>query len=348
MNNFKGINILRRKITKGITKNIGNSSINKNTKPLQKVNVKRILVSRPNHRLGNLLLITPLIQDISRIFPNAKIDVFVKGNLGPIVFKNYENVDRIIKLPKKHFKEIFQYLRGWLRLKKLNYDIVINVVQNSSSGRLSTKIAKANYKFYGGNEENGEYTPIGSNHIAKAPVYNFRNYLFQLGMQIENTAVPQLNLKLSAAEIAEGNKMLKELIKKDEKTICLFTYATGSKCYDEAWWLKFHSRLKQEYPNLNFVEVLPVENVSQISFKEPSFYSKDIREICAFIANTDIFIGADSGIMHLASASGTPTMGLFMGKTDVYEPCGPKSLGFSTHENNLDEAIKEINNILCA
>jgi ADP-heptose:LPS heptosyltransferase len=37
------------------------------------------------------------------------------------------------------------------------------------------------------------------------------------------------------------------------------------------------------------------------------FYSKDIREIGAVIANTEIFIGADSGIMHLASASLTPT-----------------------------------------
>jgi ADP-heptose:LPS heptosyltransferase len=41
------------------------------------------------------------------------------------------------------------------------------------------------------------------------------------------------------------------------------------------------------------------ENVSQIAFKSPTFYSKDIREIGAVIANTEIFIGADSGIMHL-------------------------------------------------
>jgi hypothetical protein len=38
------------------------------------------------------------------------------------------------------------------------------------------------------------------------------------------------------------------------------------------------------------------ENVSQIAFK-PTFYSKDIREIGAVIANTEIFIGADSGII---------------------------------------------------
>jgi ADP-heptose:LPS heptosyltransferase len=52
-----------------------------------------------------------------------------------------------------------------------------------------------------------------------------------------------------------------------------------------------------------------------------TFYSKDIREIGAVIANTEIFIGADSGIMHLASASLTPTVGLFSRPNQVtYAP----------------------------
>jgi ADP-heptose:LPS heptosyltransferase len=65
----------------------------------------------------------------------------------------------------------------------------------------------------------------------------------------------------------------------------------------------FYDRLKAEYPNYNIIEVLPVENVSQIGFKAPTFYSKDVREIGALMANTEVFIGGDSGIMHLASAS---------------------------------------------
>jgi hypothetical protein len=64
-----------------------------------------------------------------------------------------------------------------------------------------------------------------------------------------------------------------------------------------------YDRLKAEYSNYNIIEVLPVENVSQIGFKAPTFYSKDVREIGALMANTEVFIGGDSGIMHLASAS---------------------------------------------
>lgn len=93
--------------------------------------------------------------------------------------------------------------------------------------------------------------------------------------------------------------------------------------------------------------MLPVENVSQISFKEPTFYSKDIREIVAFIANTNVFVGADSGIMHLASASGTPVIGLFsVTRPEMYAPYGPQSLGINTNEKNAEEIIKKIDVIL--
>ena len=57
--------------------------------------------------------------------------------------------------------------------------------------------------------------------------------------------------------------------------------------------------------------MLSIENISMIQFRAPTFYSKDIRQIGSLIANTEVFIGADSGIMHLASSSQTPTVGLF-------------------------------------
>jgi ADP-heptose:LPS heptosyltransferase len=58
--------------------------------------IKRILITRPNHRLGNQLLITPLLKEVHDQFPNARLDLFLKGNLGHMIFKNYEYVDDII------------------------------------------------------------------------------------------------------------------------------------------------------------------------------------------------------------------------------------------------------------
>ena len=192
---LKKVDRFRRKFMRNFSKNIGSSQSKKNVDPIVAEHVKRVLISRPNHRLGNQLLISPLVQEVSDVFPNAKIDLFVKGNVALILFKNYESIDRIIRLPKKHFRQIFQYIGGWIKLRSRKYDLVINVEKGSSSGRLSTKFAKSKYKFFGDVEANLQDKYSDYNHIAKYPVYNFRNYITKLGITIEDKVIPPLNIK---------------------------------------------------------------------------------------------------------------------------------------------------------
>ncbi|TDE54317.1 glycosyltransferase family 9 protein [Flavobacterium sp. GT3P67] len=348
MSILKKVNVFRRILTHSLTKNIGSSQKNQDIDLTQKIEIKRVLISRPNHRLGNLLLITPLVQDVITTFPECKIDLFVKGGLTPIVFKNYTNIDYIIELPKKPFKHLIAYFQVWIKIKRQHYDIVINVDKNSSSGRLSAQFADAKYKFFGEADETIQLKHADYDHIAKYPVYEFRSFLTKLGFQENENPVPSLDLKLSLAELAEGKKIVDKIVPDDKKTISIFTYATDDKCYSETWWEEFYGRLKIEYEDYNIIEVLPVENISKIGFKAPTFYSKDIREIGSVIANTEIFIGADSGIMHLASASLTPTVGLFSrSNQNKYEPYNNNSVAINTNTSTTEESIKVINNILC-
>jgi len=273
--------------------------------------------------------------------------LFVKGTLAPIVFQNYENIDKIIDLPKKPFKELIKYLKVWTLIRKQNYDLVINVDQNSSSGRLAVQFSTAKYKFFGDLPENVTLPYQDYPHIAKYPVYNFRYALTQFGIENKEEPVALIDLKLSPSEIAEGKKTLDKIIDQNKKTIAIFTFATGDKCYCVSWWEDFYAALKKEYPNHNIFEVLPVENVSQINFQAPSFYSKDVREIGSVLANAAVFVGADSGIMHLASASKVPTVGLFsISKLNKYEPYGNNSIGIDTTKNEIPDFIKAINSIL--
>ncbi|MFM7780406.1 MAG: glycosyltransferase family 9 protein [Alphaproteobacteria bacterium] len=52
----------------------------------------------------------------------------------------------------------------------------------------------------------------------------------------------------------------------------------------------------------------------------------DLPEVAAVLSRAAMFIGNDSGLMHLAAAAGAPTIGLF-GPTpsDEYGPAGPKA-----------------------
>jgi len=342
----KRINAFRRKLMHYLTNKIVDVGFS-DKEILNTIDVKRVLICRPNHRLGNQLLISPLVQEVINTFPECKIDLLVQGNLAQIIFKNYENVNKIIGLPRKPFKQPFKYIYAWWSIKKQPYDLVINAVRSSSSGKISTQFSNSKHKFFGDFNEDSQSKFKDFNHIAKNSIYSLRDYLNTLGFIENNKEIPLLDLKLSTDEIARGHKILKDLVKNDKKIISIFTYATDDKCYSESWWLNFYKRLKVEYSSYNIIEVLPVENVSQINFKAPSFYSKDIREIGSVIANTEVFIGADSGIMHLASASLTPTVGLFSrANQNEYEPYGNHSIGINTNNSNEKDYIQIINEIL--
>ena len=343
----KSINNFRRHLMQGLTKNIGRSDF-KNAKVKSNLDIKRILICRPNHRLGNQLLLTPLVQELTATFPGCKIDLFIKGGLAPIVLKNYPEIDRIMSLPRKPTKEPLKYFKVWFDLKKHAYDLVINADTKSSSGRISAKIVSSKVKFFG--DENDTDTTIKPDdyfHFAKHPIYNLRENLNAIGIETSKGSIPNLDLKLSAEEISQGKKIVDTLVNNNQKVISIFTFATGNKCYTEEWWMPFYEKLQTAFPEYSIIEILPVENVSQINFKATSFYSKDVREMAAVIRNTAVFIGADSGIMHLASASKTPTVGLFsVTKADRYAPYNEGSLAVNTNETDADGIIQIVNTIL--
>lgn len=310
--------------------------------------IQRILICRPNHRLGNLLLITPLIQEVRETFPQAKIDLFVKGNLGSSIFKNYNNINTIIQLPRRPYKNVLKYLDGWWTIiREKQYDIAINVIDKSSSGRLSTQFANSKCRFFSdiNNDIPSKYDD--HEHMAKYPVYRLRSYLDKLGVKKSAKQIAPLSLELSSSEILKGKELLNGLVNNNKRTIGLFTYATGKKRYSTVWWEEFYSRIKSEYKEFNVIEVLPVENISQLSFKAPTFYSKDIRQIGSLIANIDVFISADGGMMHLASAVQTPTIGLFkVTNPNAYEPYNNKSVAVNTNGVDMDECVRILSRIL--
>lgn len=332
------INIVKRKLTRGITSLI----INPNPPEFRKGSIKKILVSRPNHRLGNLILVTPLLQELENSFPNCEIDIFVKGTLGPIVLKEYKSVNEIIELPKEHFKGLLNYIYNWFKLRKKRYDLAINAAPNSSSGRLSVKISRGKYKLFGA--ENVDYSEIDFNyaHIAKLPICCLRKAIGSQGPKI-----PTLNLKLSIEEINKGREILKGITKSDKKVISIFTYATGDKCHSKDWWKEFYQALKKEFPQYYVLEILPKENISQIDFVAPQFYSHDLREIGGVLANTEVFIGADSGMMHLAVGSNIPVVGLFnVSNINKYQPYGNKNVAVNTNEASINEVMGILSGIL--
>lgn len=332
----------KRKLMGFLTSRIGKSKIP--AKPLKIDEVQKVLVIRPNHRLGNQLLISPLIQEIENTFQACSIDLFLKGPLGEIIFKNYHSVNECLSLPKRHFNALHSYFYCWTKLLFKKYDLVINAVPESSSGRIASMITRGTYKIYGTVGENDLNQLQDCNHIAKKPVYHLRK---QSGISLSEE-VPELNIRLSTEEIRKGKEVISRLFNNDKKTIALFTYATRDKCYPKEWWGDFYNSLTEKYQHeFNFLEILPKENVSQINFKTQTLYSQDLREIAAVIKNTEILIAADSGMMHLGCASNTPVIGLFsVTDSSIYGPYGGHNIAVNTNHDSLNGIMNYISGIL--
>jgi ADP-heptose:LPS heptosyltransferase len=331
----------------GLTRYVGFSDTK--IKAGEGAGIKRILLCRPNSRLGNQLMITPLVQECIARFPGCRIDLFVRGSLAEIIFKNYEETDRIIELPRKPFRQLGQYLKVWLSLRQRRYDLAVNVTEGSSSGRLATRFARARWRLFNNTDPRLDWSALfsGYGHMAQNPVYNLRLCL-PLSRREQQGPVPPLSLRLSAGELANGRKVLRRYADDTKPVICLYTFATGLKCYSKEWWAVMYAGLKEAFGDrYHLIEVLPAENVSQIDFCAPSYYSRDLREIASVIANSALFVGADSGIMHLAAASGTPVAGLFsVTEMYVYRPYGGLNLAINTNRTNTDRIIVELNMIL--
>jgi heptosyltransferase-3 len=334
----KRVNNIRRKLLGRLTRRLGSST----TQPVrgELSEIKRILVSRPNHRLGNLLMITPLLRELSEMFPTAKVDLLVGGRVAPTLFRYYKNVDAIYSLPRKPLRSLLQYVRGWTSIRRRRYDLAINVIENSSSGRISVVLANARLKFLGEIDDDVRTKYPDHEHMAKKPVYGLREFVRRLGFNVIRKPVPVLDIMLTPEEIAAGAQELRILTGNRRRTIALYTYATGTKCYNKAWWSQAFTKFRDHFLQFNIIEILPVENVSLIDFQAPSFYSKDLRQIASLIHNVEVFIGADSGMVHLASAAQGRVIGLFkFDNMETYRPYNDGSIGVNTNDTDLDTLI---------
>ncbi len=342
------INHHRRQIMSALTKRLGSAHLEPSLEVGKQIQIKKVLIVRPNHRLGNQLLTTPLVQEIEKLFPDCKIDIFAKGGVAFPIFQNYASIDKIYKLPRKPFSNLLKYVMCWISIKRKHYDLVINGDANSSSGRMLTNLAKAPLKIFGDGYPETKQLYLDYQHIAKYPVYNLRFYLSKLGHTLNKEDAPLLNIKLTQEEISNGKSTLDNLVKNSLPTICVYTNATGSKCYSEEWWESFYDKLKTNFAsNYNIIEMLPVENISKINFQAPHIYSTDIREMASIITNTTVFIAADNGVMHLASASLTPIIGLFSrGNKAIYEPYGNGSIALHTEVKSQEDCIEAVKNML--
>jgi heptosyltransferase-3 len=297
--------------------------------------IHRILICRVSHTLGNTLLLTPLLRELQKIYPGAEVDVVTRSEVAEEIFGTFSCVRHIYRLPRHGVASPWRLARIVRTLRAQNYDLAIDPCVCSQSDRIGVLAARATRKLgYVAPGKSGALShriavPTSVRHVGQLPVYLLRA---ATGQSVQ-ALYPPLDVCLTPAERAFGAELLAALTPvraTPAPLIGLFASATGTKHLGAEWWQRFAQRLAERAPGIGIVEIVPVSGTALLGNGVPTFYSSDLRRLASVISGLSLFISADCGVMHLACASGTPTVGLFS-VTDVKE-WGP----YGVHDSALE------------
>lgn len=306
--------------------------------------IHRILVVRPNHRLGNTLMLTPLLAELEMAYPGAEVDVLCAGPAAAEIFASNRMVRNVWSLPRRIVRHPW-FSSTLVRQMRTNpYDLAIDPCIGSHSGRMLLMLSRARYKlgFVGnhlaGGVNCGVAVPEGLEHMAQLPVYLLRK---ARGETFDLQHCPRLDIGLTAAELGAGRDIVarlaatatadRESMDSDRRPLIgLFGDASGVKHFPDAWWASVIEDLKNQCPRATLIEIVPVSGRSKFGDSLPTYYSTSIRRMAAVMAALDLVVSADCGVMHLAVASGTATAGIFsVTSQKQYGPYGSSNFAIS-------------------
>lgn len=339
---------LRSPIPSGVFLNLAIAALHSDGVPRN--GIYRILICRPNHRLGNMLLMTPLITELERLYKGAEIDIVAEGSLAADIFATFFSVKNVYGLPRRGFKRPIRFLSLIFRIRKTNYDLIIDPCMGSGFSRALTRVFKGRYKLgYAYPRAQGLTHAVPASkapaHMAKRPVALVRHGL-PPAMQA-HAAFPVMDIRLTEAERLCGKALVRELFaeapQRGSHTIGIFADATGRKRYSPEWWTAFIGSLRERAPHCDIMEIVPMHGRSMLGAQWPSYYSSSIRRMSAVMAAIDLMISADCGVMHLAVASQVPTVGMFsVTDANIYGPLGTRNSPLLTHDISAADAALRI------
>lgn len=294
--------------------------------------IHRILICRVNHRLGNNVLLSATLRELETLYPGAEIDIASAGDSARALFAERFQVNRVLCLSRRAVRHPWQSLRWLLAIRATTYDLAVDPCVRSHSGRLLLGLCNARFKVgfpYANHHPNARHYSINRpSHMAKCGVFLSRT----AHAGTTDAHWPPLDVQLAAAERQRGRDTLQNLFRDgfdpDRPIIGVFPHASGNKRLAESWWLAFVATLQQQRPQLRLLNILAHHGQSQLPDSLPPIYSSDLRKLASVLGNLQGFISADCGVMHLAAAVGTPTLGLFTRPNlATYAPYGAGNRG---------------------
>jgi ADP-heptose:LPS heptosyltransferase len=291
--------------------------------------VQRIAVVRPNHRLGNTLLLTPLVQALQARFPDAHIELVTACSDTAAAFEHFEQVRAAHVFPTHSYRHPLQVLALLLKLRRSRYDLAVDPIPRSRAGRFLLGWLRARERVgfrWGVAWRDRPLTravdaSAAPRHFAHAPLYLLSSAYAEApadastGSPARGTTVP-LDLRLTEAERRLGAVRLATALGQGDSpmrapTVAIFAHASGQKGFAIDWWRQLIHVLRQRLPDVRMLEIVPADRNTRLADLIPGLHTPQLRLLAATLAASSLVVIPDGGVMHVAEAAGARVLGLF-------------------------------------
>jgi heptosyltransferase-2 len=279
---------------------------------------KHILFWMPNW-LGDVILTLPAIQSVRAKYPDARITAVARQPSNEIL-SLHPAFDSVIKIPFKKSDGIFRQISFARGLRKYQFDLAI-VFPNSFRSALLSCFTDAQIRIGYNTDNRGLFlTDALEIHNEIKEGHGIDYY----GELISNLGVEKPEKEFVSLEFPKG-------IKGGEKTLSqlgvkagdlVISMAPGASKPEKRWHADRFGILCQKLIKERGAKVLLfgsmdeselLEEISQYGSNKTIFPLAGLKLdlVAELIARSDLFIGNDSGLMHLSSLIGTPLVGIF-------------------------------------
>jgi heptosyltransferase-3 len=268
------------------------------------------------NRLGDAVLSSGLLAHLIERNPNARITIAC-GPVAAPLFAATPNVECVIALAKKPWAA--HWFELWLRSTTTVWDIVVDLRSSALAWLL---LARKRYVLHNGNDV----------------VHRTEMYSNLFGLR--DPAMP----RLFAADAHRARAA--ELIPESDTVLAIGPTANwGGKQWPAASFSQLVERLTRSGARFDGADVAILGSARERPAAEPVIRdvaegrridlvgTEELLTLYACLERCALYIGNDSGLMHLAAASGAPTLGLFGPSREIhYAPRGRNAAHVRTPE----------------
>ena len=280
----------------------------------------RILVLKFRN-IGDVLLVTPLLENLKNNYPDALIDVAVNRNTESMITMN-PNLNKLIVYERQKMSSLpilkrllreFKFIRAF---KKDNYDIVINLT-SGDRGDLISWCSGAPIKI--GYKNNNSFLKKSITHELPEQKLRHTIELALDSLRVLNLAVTEKKVKIYWAE--EDEEIVEKKLLGITKFIHIHPVSRWRfKCISDSTMAKIIDFCEIELgirviitASEDFVEIQKVKNILSMTTSNPMNLSGklSLKQTAALNKKAKLFIGVDTSIMHISASNNIPVFAFF-------------------------------------